>query len=452
MKRYISISIMVAMFFSILSIYTYADYMDTDYIDVKIGKRINRYEKLTLSSENGFYLYDRDDIGREIFRISENTIVISVNDEFELNLLDSYNDILETIPGDGSILIGSGDRFDSIVKVEKNRYRDYITFLVKGGNFDIINHVDLEHYLYGVVPREIPASSAMDALKAQSVVARSYAVKNINKHIKDGYNLCDTTHCQVYGGYDNEHPSTNQAVIETYGEYVTYNGNIVETPYHSTSGGVTESSVNAWGGAAPYLTSVEDNFSNNSPNSLWSVEISQRDIKDKLISAGIDVGEILRIELIGLTEANRVIDLKVLGSSGEQIISGVKLQGVLGLKSRWFTVDKEGGSTNTKVYVLDGNSIYAKAIDIGQIYIVDGKDYGKVNRSTVNRAISSDRTSTIGSTYSTAPSKFVFNGRGYGHGVGMSQYGAMEMAKQGYNYYDIITHYYSGAKVINIRK
>ncbi len=366
-----------------------------------------------------------------------------------INIMDSNLDILETIPADGSMVIGTGD---NIIKVGENRYRDYISFLIKD-KIQVINHIHIENYLYGVVPKEIPASSHIEALKAQSIVARSYAYKNIDKHSADGFDLCDTTHCQVYMGLDNEHQSTNKAIDETYGEFVTYNGSIVETPYHSTSGGKTVSSVDSWGGNLPYLIGVEDEFSVNSPNSSWTIEFSLRDMESKLLAAGIYVGEIQDIEVQDTTESNRVKNLKVVGSNKTETISGVKMQSALNLKSRWFDIKTEGDSNgiSSTVYVVDGNGIMPVSISLDKAYIVDGKNR-PVSRSGVIRAITSTNVGTIASVYSESPTRFVVSGRGYGHGVGMSQYGAMEMAKQGFSYKDIITHYYSGVEIMNIGK
>lgn len=449
MRKNILILIIV-LALTLVPLTTYGEYMDINYLDIKVGSSINIAENITLSSENGFFLYEKHDVGREIFAIRNDNIIIDENNG-DIDILDTYGEVLYTIPGDGSIVIGSGDYNNSIVKVSQNRYRDYITFLVKDV-IEVINHIEVEHYLYGVVPKEIPAGSPFEALKAQAIVARSYAYANMDKHSKDGYNLCDTTHCQVYKAYDNEHPSTNQAIDETYGEFVTYDGAIIETLYHSNSGGMTVSSVDAWGGNKPYLISVVDEFSSNSPYSTWTVEIPTKDIEGKLLEAGIYVGEINTFEITKVTDSNRVHSLKVVGTLGEKTITGVQLQTILGLKSRWFTIDNYGGSSKTDVYAIDGSSIKPVVIDLSNAYIIDASNYTTVSRSTVNRAISSDRTGSVGSTYATSTDKFVINGRGYGHGVGMSQYGAIEMAKLGYNYEQIITHYYSGVEISNIGK
>ena len=455
MKKHISVFIILLIIFSIFPKDIYGNIVDSNYIDVKISNSRNISELITLSSNNGFNLYEKSDKGSEIYNISDNSIIISTNMEGSINILNSFNEIITTIPGDGSIVIGSGDKFDSKVQVEKNKYRDYITFMIKGDKINIINHIDVEHYLYGVVPREIPASSQLEALKAQAVVARSFAYANINKHINEGFNLCDTTHCQVYGGYDNEHPSTNQAVIETYGDYVTYNGSIISALYHSNSGGYTEASVDVWGGNSPYLTAVEDRFSINSPNSTWSIKMSPREIEDKLIASNIFVGSLIDIKVLEVSDANRVLSLKVIGSSSEKDLKGTQLRTIFGatlLKSTWFTINKEGGDSNTKVYVMDGNGGSPSEVNLKNAHIIDGKNKITVSRSEVSRAMSSNRTSTIGQLFTSTPDAFVIDGKGYGHGVGMSQYGAMEMAKQGYNYEEIITHYYKGVEITNSGK
>ncbi len=298
------------------------------------------------------------------------------------------------------------------------------------------------------------ASFPIEALKAQAIIARSYALANINSHASEGFNLCDTTHCQVYGGYDNENIATNLAVDETRGQYITYNGNIISANYHSNSGGITEDSGNAWSQSLPYLSSVEDDFSNNAPNSSWTFSLSVSDIQSKLTSSGIDLGQINNIVILETTDANRVLSLKIEGSKDEIIITGSQLRSILGataLKSTWFTVSKKGGKEDLKVYVVSGNSTFPKEIDLGNAYIKDSGQAISVNRSAVNRARGLNESIQLKSTYSTDPTSFVFNGRGYGHGVGMSQYGAREMANQGYNYEDIITHYYRGVDIINVR-
>lgn len=447
MKRYILLTMILIILVPSIS---FGASTDEIYLDVKIGNSINISENLSLSSDYGFYLYNKDN-KREIFDIGESRIIISGDKNGTINIYNKNYNYITDIPGDGSIIIGSGDAQDSIVQVEKNKYRDYITFLNKGNEIFLINHIELDKYLYGVIPREMPVSAPMEALKAQAIASRSYTLANINKHIKDGYNLCDTVDCQVYGAYDNEKPTTNQAIDETRGIYAYYDGKVINATFHSSSGGYTEDSSKVWGGSVPYLVAVKDEFSVNAPNSNWTVEITAREVKEKLLSLGIDIGDIIEIQPVEITEANRVQRLKIKGTKGEHILSSSNFRNLVGttfLKSTWFNIDTTGASSSTKVYALSVNSSYPKEINLNNAYILDVRNKATVSRSTVSRAIGKDRTSSLDGTVSSKPTTFVFNGKGYGHGVGMSQYGAMEMAKQGYNFEDIIKHYYQGVELI----
>lgn len=453
MKRHISIIILFFIILNLTPATSYGDSPEELYVDVKVGANVSLSNQLTLSSKSGFSLYNKGDKNRPLLLIPNDKILVSGIFN-EIDIFDINNNYITSFSGDGTTIIGSNDR-DSIVQVGSNKYRDYISFLIKGDQISIINHIEMENYLYGVVPREIPASSPMEALKAQAIVARSYALSGLNKHKGEGYNLCDKVDCQVYGAYDGEHTSTNQAVDETRGINVYYNGSIVSTPFHSTSGGYTEDSSKVWSAALPYLVAVEDKFSSNSPNSSWTISMTQKEVYDKLLAGGINVGEILDMEIVSISEANRVQQLKIKGTTGDTIITGAKLRSLIGttaLKSTWFNIESTGSSSNseTKVHVMDGSSMYPSKISLNTAYILDSKSKAQVSRSSVSRAIGSSRTSSIGGgTLASSPKTFVFNGKGYGHGVGLSQYGAIEMARLGYNYYDIITHYFKGVEVSN---
>lgn len=452
MKKTISTVLILIIFLLIPNNIRAAEF--EDYIDVKIGD-FKSSDKLSLSSQIGFKIYEKDKKSIEIFSLDETEILVEVHNN-TINILDSNEQLLYSFIGNGSMLIGSYNSYDSIIKVDQDRYRDFITLIANDNNTAaIINHIHIENYLYGVLPREIQASSSMEALKAQAVVARSYTVLNSNKHIAQGYNLCNTTHCQVYGGYEWEHPATNEAVDQTFGAYVAYDGKVVDTPYHSNSGGVTESSKNVWGGSLPYLESVQDQFSLNAPYSSWDFKLSKLEVESKLIANGIDVGKLEDIILHELYPSGRVKSLKIVGNKGERILQGTELRRVLGedvLRSTSFTVEKDGDEGDTKVYAINESVRYATEIDLNRAYILSGNNKTTTSRNTVTRAISKDRTSSLDNTYVSDTSMFIFKGKGFGHGVGMSQYGAMEMARLGYNYEDIIKHYYKGVEVLKIGK
>jgi len=427
-------------------------YSINNYLDVKIGA-MNYDDVMMLDSMSGFKLVERDNLDREIFTIEDSQIHIEIVID-SINILNKDNDLIYSFVGDGSIVIGSKD-YESIVKVDKDRYRDFITFIVNDKEALIINHIDIENYLYGVVPKEIPASSSIEALKAQAVVARSFALLNLNKHQSSGFDLCQTTHCQVYGGYEWENHVTNSAIDLTFGEYVGYNGKVVDTPYHSNSGGVTENSANVWGGTVPYLNSVKDVFSLDSPFSNWNFSLPIIEVQNKLIQNGIDLGELVDIIVNERYPSNRVKSVNLIGSKDEKTILGTQLRTILGtniLKSTSFTVDMDGSSESSNVYIISGDNRKPIAINMKSVYILSGDNNIAATRNTVTRAISKDRLSPIGGTFTENPSNIVFEGKGYGHGVGMSQYGAMEMAKLGYNYEEIIKHYYNGVEILKIGK
>lgn len=454
MKRIISVIIICLMVTVSLPLnYSYGESMNSKYLDVKVGKNFNASDYITLSSDNGFYLYNKNNKENEVFQIIDTSIIVSKNYEEGLDILDSNNNILTTIPGDGSIIIGSGSFRDSIIQVGKKKYRDFLGFLVRNDGILLINHIEVENYLYGVVPKEVGASFPIESIKAQAVAARTYALSNINKHKNEGFNLCDTTHCQVYGAMDAEHSSTNQAVNETRNMVVYYEGKLAETTFHSNNGGYTESNKDAWGGAAlGYLIAKEDKFSLNSPNSSWTVKLTLQEMNSKLISAGINVGELIDMEVLEISEGKRVLKLKIKGSSKDEIISGSKLRTILGnneIKSTFFNINKEGTSSSAKTYIMDGNSIKPIEVNLSNATIIDGRGVKTILKTGTTTALGENSAKSITNNYATSPTSFTFEGKGYGHGVGMSQYGAMEMAKQGYNFEEILKYYYHGVDIIN---
>ncbi|NLY46488.1 MAG: SpoIID/LytB domain-containing protein [Tissierella sp.] len=454
MKKIICMIMIVTVFIGAMPLISYGDKY-VDFIDVKIEQNKELNETVRLFSEYGFYIYEKDRKDRDVLDIIDTEIHILGNyaDDIEIYSVDGL--LITTIPGDGSVIIGSQDENNSIIKVDENRYRDYITFLINGNSVIIINHIYIENYLFGVLPREIPASSAADALKAQAIIARSYTHTTLNKHRSEGYDLCSTTHCQVYGGYEWEHPATNQAIIHTYGEYIAYDGQIINTPYHSNSGGHTESSEKVWGGKLPYLVGVQDKFSMNSPNSSWSIKLTPGELGSKLSTNGINIGDVKDLEIIETTSSKRVEKVKIIGTTGEEVITGEKLRSIIGandLKSTLFSIDKEGSSNTKKVYVLDGSGQGPKEVGLSGMNIVDGNNKTTVSRNLSNRVRGNETTTDIEGALNVQARTFTFQGKGYGHGVGMSQYGAIEMAKLGYNYEEIIKHYYNSVEIINLGK
>ena len=355
----------------------------------------------------------------------------------------------------------------NMIKIDSKPYRGMMSFnIINDSTLISINRVDLESYLYGVVPCESSASWPVESLKAQTLTARTYAAANLKPNAYYGYDLEDNTIDQVYGGYASEHKSTNNAVNETMGEMIYYDGKLIDAVFHSTSGGSTEDSENVWVNALPYLRGVEDEYSNISPITEWSQAYTKQDIIDRLKLYGNNVRELYSIEIAEVTKNNRVLECIFSTDIGEITYTKDKVRSVLGLKSLWFTIGNSSkyyftnelyANSNTEVASRSGiidsiidneasESKNNKALDSG---IISGKyiisDSGTDSQSKNSFAlISKSGISVINNDNNNTSSDYNFNGRGWGHGVGMSQYGAMQMAKEGFTYEEILKYYYTG--------
>jgi stage II sporulation protein D len=213
----------------------------------------------------------------------------------------------------------------------KHPYRGSIQVDVVDGKLRAINYVGLEQYLYGVVPSEMPFSWHPEALKAQAVVARSYAVA-VRK--TGAFDLYPDNRSQVYLGIDHERPSTNAAVDATAGKVVLYNGQVAKTYFFSTSGGRTASSQDVWGTAVPYLVSVPDPYDTISPYHTWG----------PFAFTGAKLGKVLHVpgRLVDvqpeLDSSGRVSSVTAVGTNGSVAVAAGDLRRRLGLRSTWFTV------------------------------------------------------------------------------------------------------------------
>ncbi|HEX8159610.1 MAG TPA: SpoIID/LytB domain-containing protein [Solirubrobacteraceae bacterium] len=206
------------------------------------------------------------------------------------------------------------------------------------GGLSAINAVDLEDYLLGVVPGEMPAGWPDEALRAQAVAARTYAVATSKEG--DGFDQYADTRSQVYKGMAAEQPTTNAAVAATDGEIVIFDGKPIVTYYFSTSGGRTEDIENSFLGAkpAPYLVSVDDPFDGESPRHRWVVRMSLSQAERRL--GGLVDGSLRQIKVLSRGKSPRVVRAQIVGSAGREPVSGPQLRRKLGLYAAWaqFTV------------------------------------------------------------------------------------------------------------------
>lgn len=313
---------------------------------------------------------------------------------------------------------------------------------IAAGPINVYNELPFEQYLYGVVPSEMPASWNIEALKAQAVAARNYSLLNFGKHGADGFDVCNGQHCQVFGGFSGENPRTNQAVDETKGKLMLYNDQLITTYFFSSSGGRTENSENIWSAALPYLVSVDDKYSLGSPYDNWTKTYSISDIKAKLTNSGIDVGEILDIVPLEYSANGRVTILEIRGTKKNEKLVKEKVRSVFGtsdIKSIWYKLN-----TDADIYMKDRTMSSPTAGRAGSTYVLSASGVQKLT-GTNNKIYVKDQGTVV--SRSLTPSTYTFTGKGWGHGVGMSQYGAKGMAEAGFNYIQILEYYFTGAKV-----
>jgi stage II sporulation protein D len=223
--------------------------------------------------------------------------------------------------GGGSIRIGG-----------KGVYRGKLKAKISDGGLLVINPVGLHAYVKGVVPNEVPSSWPKAALRAQAVVARSYALATSGEGDFDVY---DDTRSQVYGGKASETGRTNRAANRTKGLVVRYRKMVVTTYFFSTSGGRTESVQYGFPGAepAPYLKSVRDPYDGASPYHRWKARFSQDEIESRL--SGLFSGRLRKIKVLRRGDSPRIVTARVVGSRGSSRISGPGLQARLDLRSTW---------------------------------------------------------------------------------------------------------------------
>lgn len=459
MKRTLSLILAIIFIFGIFSSSSYALNEKIDYVNVKVGRDRGLDEKIRIAEYNKKPLALYDSNKKEIHNLGKNSMIDLVYNS-ETDEIDIYNwaggFLLSMDPESGNY-IASSEKNASIVTVNNRSYRGYI-YLVKNSNkVDVINHLKLQEYLYGVVPREMPTwNTPVESLKAQAVAARTYAAMNMGKHSSSGYNLCDTVHCQVYGGFhirDNigESANSNRAVDETNNKVITHNGKMVSTHYHSNSGGHTESVEYVWSNPLAYEVGKKDPYSLNTIDSTWENTFSISDIESKLRTAGHDVGTLENIKVADRTPSGRANNLNLIGSSGEKKIKATEFRTLIGstlVRSTWFDIQFIEGSLEGSVSIIDrlGNIISRK---LSGLSVIGGDKRVTKIRGPVVVIGANGQKNTLGQGI---PAQIKLTGKGYGHGAGMSQRGAMEMGRQGKSYEEILKFYYTGIQIQSINQ
>jgi SpoIID/LytB domain protein len=332
---------------------------------------------------NGNYLADS-----QVFPSGTSIVLNAINGKIDFNG-KQYSEIVFT-----------PDNVDNTIRLEigskKYNYHGRVKFALSSSSILPINYVNIERYLKGVVGYEMSNSYPIEALKAQAVAARNYSLVNINKHRNEGFDLCDTIDCQVYRGYNSAYSNVERAVNETQGAVLLHNDKLVKAYYSASTGGYTEASGNIWFEQLPYLIVKYDDFeSENWPYGDMRFNTSQIEVTLKSKKYLSDLDFLLKIDLdsIKRNESGRVSSIDIVY---------LDINGIEKRKS----LTKEGP-----------------------------------------RIFLSLPSATYNVTYDQPTDTYTFSGKGYGHGVGLSQIGARNRARAGQTYEQILTFYYDGTNV-----
>jgi stage II sporulation protein D len=287
-------------------------------------------------------------------------------------------------------------RREALVSINDGHFRgDVIIINNKGANFTVVNSIDLERYIRGVLYHEVSDKWPLEAIMAQAVATRTYALYSMEKFAARDYDVTNDVYSQVYGGRGSERYRTNVAVRRTGGQVLVYQGKIFPAFFHANSGGVTEDASELWDiDIVPLKGGIKSPFSMNSPHYQWRRNFRLKDIQDKLNARGYEIGLIKDIQVLEYNKSGRVRKLKIISRDGkEHVIEGKIFRDVVGpnvLRSNKYDIEMKG-------------------------WYVD------------------------------------FVGNGWGHGVGMCQWGAYGMALMHYNYRQILEFYYPSSEISKLK-
>ncbi len=309
--------------------------------------------------------------------------------------------LIEVLPPDKEVTVTWEGRAGASFRLRPDRslfwmnrrlYRGNVEVWNTSGGLQVVNQVDLEDYVRGVMKVEADPEWPVEALKTQAVVARTYALYERLVSPAALYHLYATTLSQVYRGVNGEDPRTDRAVRETRGIVLAYRGRIIPAFYHAASGGRTEDAVEVWEKKYPFIVGVEDPYSTIAPHHQWEATIPRTEIHQALERVGGRLGAILKIDVVRRTRSGRVSRMRIWDGAGFLEMDGKRFRELLGpdrIRSTRFTV------------YLDGPAI-------------------------------------------------LFVGQGWGHGVGLSQWGAKRMADLAYDYRAILKHYFPLAELVRL--
>ena len=282
---------------------------------------------------------------------------------------------------------------DEVVVINGRLFRGAMEF-IRGdsGKITVVNHIELEDYVKGILYHEVSHYWPYEALKAQAVVSRSFALYQREQSKGKDYDLRSDIYSQVYGGKTSERYRTNKAVDLSRGLVLTYNGKILPAYFHATCAGHTEDAALLWKTNLPPLKGVVCGYCQDSPHFNWHCDLTKKELKDKLVGAGYKLKDFKDILIQGHDPSGRIINLAIVTEHKDIIIPGKDFRYIIGPNII--------RSTNFTVKLMDND--------------------------------------------------VVFEGVGWGHGVGMCQWGAYFMSKKGFTYDKILSFYYPGSKISSV--
>lgn len=283
------------------------------------------------------------------------------------------------------------------VRVNGKPYRGKLFVYSRGNNLQklsllVVNSLDMEQYLAGIINSEISSSWPKESIKAQAIAARTYALRKARVNARKLYDVHSTTLDQVYGGSALEDAPSRAAVKATRGIVIRYKGKLIEAFYHSSCGGRTADAGEVWGNDIPYLKSIVCSYCQDAPKYFWRVSIPKEDLTLRLNKSGMKLDKLKMIKVIKSTQSGRA-----------------------------------------RVVVIDGGGIKAK-----------------LSGEKLRRKLGYDRLFSAFFHVAIEGEDAVFRGRGAGHGIGMCQWGAKGLAMKGKSYISILKFYYKGVELKKI--
>ena len=329
--------------------------------------------------------------------------------------------------------------------INERPYRGRVHVDLSGGAPQVVNEVRFADYLASVVGSEMPWAWEVEALKAQAVAARNYALGQMDPSAD--YDICDSQNCQAYGGVSSEYPSTIQAVRETAGVVAMYEGGLITAYYSANMGDHTTSAVDVWGQDVPYLRGVPSPSDAEALSTGWGAEgyrwtreIPLQRLADLRTASGF-LGELSEVRVLRTAQGGQPVELELRGDQDMVTLTGDAIRTTLGLPSGFAEFQTVAAE---RLVLLNPSPRRVAALQ------ADGYSLEQRRRSLAFAEAPAEVQlvrGTLEVVEFRLPPRLVVNGRGFGHGVGMSQWGAQGLAKDGYSFDQILAHYYQGVVV-----